>query len=391
MEDFISKEFECRNRIDSDNKVINSIVDFLRTIDDKIEIENKNGKRVNAKSFIKMMGLDIKYGYRFTLYVYGNDKENNLKRIEELLRKKEFYTLEKIDELEKEEKSEEVKLLEEEILHLTPNDKKESVKNDIENKANILKEKRDSIHLEPLNLDSNIIYIKNNDDKKEIFDIINNNIADSIKKLSSHYEVPINEDDLQNFLYKLIDIIKEKDMKYFYIYTFSNNVKKYFYIQFDTLFIKKIAGAEYLNQVKYDIEINDGFINDAIKSLEYILEDKRKSSDYSINIYMIGNTSHLTMDIFRIINIVQNIGKIYEIKSSITDNIIERIRSSYEEKKSGYITDPFHDEEYLDNIREFKDYFQKLFEDIYVSKVLEKDYNGLNIDYKYVNRLVRRF
>ena len=228
MEDFISKEFECRNRIDSDNKVINSIVDFLRTIDDKIEIENKNGKRVNAKSFIKMMGLDIKYGYRFTLYVYGNDKENNLKRIEELLRKKEFYTLEKIDELEKEEKSEEVKLLEEEILHLTPNDKKESVKNDIENKANILKEKRDSIHLEPLNLDSNIIYIKNNDDKKEIFDIINNNIADSIKKLSSHYEVPINEDDLQNFLYKLIDIIKEKDMKYFYIYTFSNNVKNIF-------------------------------------------------------------------------------------------------------------------------------------------------------------------
>ena len=85
MEEFISKEFECRNRYASDNKIINSIVDFLRTIEDKIEIENKNGKRVNAKSFVKMMGLDIEYGYKFTLYVYGNDRENNLKRIEELL------------------------------------------------------------------------------------------------------------------------------------------------------------------------------------------------------------------------------------------------------------------------------------------------------------------
>ncbi|PPS22284.1 HPr family phosphocarrier protein, partial [Brachyspira murdochii] len=92
MEDFISKEFECRNSLTSDNKIVNSIVDFLRTIDDKIEIENQNGKIVNAKSFVKMMGIDIKYGFRFKLYVYGNDKENNLKRIEDILEKKEFYT-----------------------------------------------------------------------------------------------------------------------------------------------------------------------------------------------------------------------------------------------------------------------------------------------------------
>ena len=112
--DFISKEFECRNSIVTDNKTVNSIVDFFRTIEDKIEIENKNGKRVNAKSFIKMMGLDIKYGYRFTLYVYGADRENNLKRIEEILEKKEFYTLEKIEELEKEQESEGNKFIEEE-------------------------------------------------------------------------------------------------------------------------------------------------------------------------------------------------------------------------------------------------------------------------------------
>ncbi|MCZ9994813.1 hypothetical protein OFR22_05405 [Brachyspira hyodysenteriae] len=29
----------------------------------------------------KMMGLDIKYGYFVTLYIYGADRENNLKRV----------------------------------------------------------------------------------------------------------------------------------------------------------------------------------------------------------------------------------------------------------------------------------------------------------------------
>ena len=388
MEEFISKEFECRNRSASDNKVTNSIVDFLRTIDDKIEIENKNGKRVNAKSFVKMMGLGLEYGYKFTLYVYGNDREHNLKRIEEVLEKKEFYSLEKIEELEKKELLEENKLLEEEILHLTPEDKKEAVKNDIENKIKLLKEKRDTIHLEPLNLDSNIIYIKNND-KTAIIDVINNNICNAVKKLSSHYEIPINENDLENFLSQLINIVKEKEMKYFYIYLFSSNVKKYFYTQFDTIFIKKIAGAECLHNTDYNIEINTGFVEEAIKTLDFVLDDKRKSADYSIDIYMIGNIPNFTMDIFRIINIVQNIGKIYEISSNITDNIIERIRLIYDDKKQAH--DFSHDEEYLDNIKAFKDYFQKEFEELYISNILENDDKKLNIDYKYINRIIRRF
>lgn len=388
MEEFISKEFECRSRSASDNKVTNSIVDFLRTIDDKIEIENKNGKRVNAKSFVKMMGLGLEYGYKFTLYVYGNDREHNLKRIEEVLEKKEFYSLEKIEELEKKELLEENKLLEEEILHLTPEDKKEAVKNDIENKIKLLKEKRDTIHLEPLNLDSNIIYIKNND-KTAIIDVINNNICNAVKKLSSHYEIPINENDLENFLSQLINVVKEKEMKYFYIYLFSSNVKKYFYTQFDTIFIKKIAGAECLHNTDYNIEINTGFVEEAIKTLDFVLDDKRKSADYSIDIYMIGNIPNFTMDIFRIINIVQNIGKIYEISSNITDNIIERIRLIYDDKKQAH--DFSHDEEYLDNIKAFKDYFQKEFEELYISNILENDDKKLNIDYKYINRIIRRF
>ena len=384
--EFISKEFECRNAIVDDNKVVNSIVDFLRTIDDKIELENQNGKRVNAKSFIKMMGLDIKYGYRFTLYVYGDDRENNLKSIEEILEKKEFYTLEKIEEIDKEKESEDNKFIEEEILFLTPDDKKDIVKEDIKNKIDTLKEKRDSLHLPSLELNNNILYIKNND-KIEINNIINNDVPDIVKRLSSHYEISFNENELSNYLYKLIDIVKAKEMNYFYIYLFFNNIKKYFYNQFDSLFIKKMIGLESLN-VKYDTEAADTFVNDSIKTLDFILDDKRKSSDYSVNIYMISNASNLSIDLYRAINIVQNIGKIYEIDDSIIDNIVYKIKENFEHKNK--INTAHNNEEYFETIREFKEYLQKTFEAIYINKVLENDNINSSIDYQNINRIVRR-
>ena len=384
--DFISKEFECRNSIVTDNKTVNSIVDFFRTIEDKIEIENKNGKRVNAKSFIKMMGLDIKYGYRFTLYVYGDDRENNLKRIEEILEKKEFYTLEKIEELEKEQESEGNKFIEEEILFLTPDDKKNIIKEDIENKIKILKEKRDSLHLPSLNLNNNIIYVKN-DNKTEIFDVINNDIYNVIKNLSAHYEININENDLNFFLSELIEAVKVREMKYFYIYTFFSNVKKYFYNQFDSLFIKKMIGIEDL-KVEYSLESNKTFVDESIKTLEFILDDKRKSSDYSVNIYMISNASNLNMDLYRTINIVQNIGKIYEIEETIIDNIAYKIKENFEYKNK--INTSHNNEEYFDAIREFKEYLQEKFEAIYINKVLENDSEDSAIDYQHINLIIRR-
>ncbi|MEI0698216.1 HPr family phosphocarrier protein [Brachyspira intermedia] len=384
--DFISKEFECRNSIVTDNKTVNSIVDFFRTIEDKIEIENKNGKRVNAKSFIKMMGLDIKYGYRFTLYVYGDDRENNLKRIEEILEKKEFYTLEKIEELEKEQESEGNKFIEEEILFLTPDDKKNIIKEDIENKIKILKEKRDSLHLPSLNLNNNIIYVKN-DNKTEIFDVINNDISNVIKNLSAHYDININENDLNFFLSELIEAVKVREMKYFYIYTFFSNVKKYFYNQFDSLFIKKMIGIEDL-KVEYSLESNKTFVDESIKTLEFILDDKRKSSDYSVNIYMISNTSNLSMDLYRTINIVQNIGKIYEIEETIIDNIAYKIKENFEYKNK--INTSHNNEEHFDAIREFKEYLQEKFEAIYINKVLENDSEDSAIDYQHINLIIRR-
>lgn len=386
MEEFISKEFECQNHLNSDNKVINSIVDFFRTVGDKIEIENKNGKRVNAKSFVKMMGLDIKYGDIFTLYVSGEDKIDTLKRIEELLDKKEFYTLEKIEELNKEKESEGNKLLEEEILYLTPDDKKDIVKETIEEKVNLLKEKRDSFNLEYSKyVNYNIVYVKDND-KTEIYNMINNNIPDVVEIIASHYEIPINKNELKTFVSELINIVEKKEMKYFYEYLLFNSVKKYFYNQFDTLFIKKLIGIGPI-KVEYDMTINEGFVNDAIKTLDYVLEDKAKSCDYSIDIYMMPSTNVSSVDLYRLINIIQNIGKIYEINEHLMDNIIEKIKENYELKN---VSKKFYsnNNEYLELVRELKDDLQKEFENVYVAKV--RDNKNISIDYKCLNRFLRR-
>ena len=94
----------------------------------------------------------------------------------------------------------------------------------------------------------------------------------------------------------------------------------------------------------------------------------------------------LMANIYRVINIVQTIGKIYEIKESIIDNIIDRIKFDYEPS----INNKSNIEEYSDNIKEFKDLLQKEFENIYTAKVLEKDASNLNIDYHNILRLARR-
>ncbi|EKV55986.1 phosphotransferase system, phosphocarrier protein HPr [Brachyspira hampsonii 30446] len=391
--DFISKEFECRNDTLKDVKEIYPIVDYFKTIDDKIEIENQNGKRVNAKSFVRVSAVNIRYGDRFILYVYGDERENNIKNIEEFLCKNKFYTLEKIEELEKEkeklrkeEEAEHNRYIEKEILSLTPDDKKEIVKINIEEKIKLLKEKRDSLHLESLNSDNNILYIKDND-KTKIIDIINNNICDIIKHLSSHYEISIKESRKKNFISYLISVVKGKDMKFFDIYMFFNDIKKYLSDQFYKLFIEKIIGIEDLHE-EYDTIVINNFVEESIKTLDYVIEDKRKSADYSINIYMMDNAENINSNsnMYRIINIVQTIGKIYEIKESIIDNIIDRIRGDYE--PSLYINNKSNIEEYSDNLKEFKDYLQKEFESIYVSVVSGK--NNSSIDYQNILKLARR-
>ncbi|WP_258222249.1 hypothetical protein [Brachyspira hampsonii] len=168
---------------------------------------------------------------------------------------------------------------------------------------------------------------------------------------------------------------------------FFNDIKKYLSDQFYKLFIEKIIGIEDLHE-EYDTIVINNFVEESIKTLDYVIEDKRKSADYSINIYMMDNAENINSNsnMYRIINIVQTIGKIYEIKESIIDNIIDRIRGDYE--PSLYISNKSNIEEYSDNLKEFKDYLQKEFESIYVSVVAGK--NNSSIDYQNILKLARR-
>ena len=100
-EDFISKEFVVKNLLFHSGGVEEyKIGKFIKNLYDKVEMENKDGKRVNANSVFKIIPLGIRYNDKFTIYCYGENKEKNLKEIEEFFKSIEVYPIEEIKENE---------------------------------------------------------------------------------------------------------------------------------------------------------------------------------------------------------------------------------------------------------------------------------------------------
>ena len=99
-EDFISKEFIVKNYLGFDVNPGYEIITFIKSLDGKVEIENKDGKRVKATSFFKIILLWIRYKDKFTIYCYGENQEKNLKEIEEFFKGIEVYPIEEIKENE---------------------------------------------------------------------------------------------------------------------------------------------------------------------------------------------------------------------------------------------------------------------------------------------------
>ena len=99
-EDFISKEFIVENYLGFDVNPGYKIITFIKSLDGKVEIENKGGKRVKATSFLKILSLGIHYNDKFTIYCYGENQEKNLKEIEEFFKGIEVYPIEEIKENE---------------------------------------------------------------------------------------------------------------------------------------------------------------------------------------------------------------------------------------------------------------------------------------------------
>ena len=97
-EDFISKEFIVENYLGFDVNPGYKIITFIKSLDGKVEIENKGGKRVKATSLLKILSLGIHYNDKITIYCYGENKEKNLKEIEEFFKGIEVYPIEEIKE-----------------------------------------------------------------------------------------------------------------------------------------------------------------------------------------------------------------------------------------------------------------------------------------------------
>lgn len=98
-EDFISKEFVVKNLLFRSGGVEEyEISKFMKSLDCEVEIENKDGKRVKATSFFKIILLGIRYKDKFTIYCYGENQEKNLKEIEEFFKGIEVYPIEEIKE-----------------------------------------------------------------------------------------------------------------------------------------------------------------------------------------------------------------------------------------------------------------------------------------------------
>ena len=100
-EDFISKKFVVKNLLFYSSGVQEyEIGRFIKNLDGKVEMENKDGKRVNANSIFKIVRLGIRHKDKFTIYCYGENKEKNLKEIEEFFKGIEVYPIEEIKENE---------------------------------------------------------------------------------------------------------------------------------------------------------------------------------------------------------------------------------------------------------------------------------------------------
>ncbi|WP_288680132.1 HPr family phosphocarrier protein [uncultured Brachyspira sp.] len=99
-EDFISKEFIVKNYLGFDANPGYEIITFIKSLDGKVEIENKGGKRVKATSLLKILSLGIHYNDKITIYCYGENQEKNLKEIEEFFKGIEVYPIGEIKENE---------------------------------------------------------------------------------------------------------------------------------------------------------------------------------------------------------------------------------------------------------------------------------------------------
>ena len=80
-----NKTVEIKNETGLHTRPGNEFVSLAKTFSSQIEVENQDGKRVKGTSLLKLLSLGIKKGTKVTVYAEGEDAEQAVEQLANLL------------------------------------------------------------------------------------------------------------------------------------------------------------------------------------------------------------------------------------------------------------------------------------------------------------------
>ena len=81
----LSKTVEITNETGLHTRPGNEFVSLAKTFKSAIEVENEEGKKVKGTSLLKLLSLGIKKGTKVTVYATGEDEDEAIEKLAELL------------------------------------------------------------------------------------------------------------------------------------------------------------------------------------------------------------------------------------------------------------------------------------------------------------------
>lgn len=81
----LSRTVEIINETGLHTRPGNEFVSLAKTFKSSIEVENAEGKKVKGTSLLKLLSLGIKKGTQVTVYADGEDEQEAVEKLAELL------------------------------------------------------------------------------------------------------------------------------------------------------------------------------------------------------------------------------------------------------------------------------------------------------------------
>lgn len=81
----VNKTVEIKNETGLHTRPGNEFVSLAKTFSSQIEVESEDGKRVKGTSLLKLLSLGLKKGAKVTVYASGDDENEAVEKLAELL------------------------------------------------------------------------------------------------------------------------------------------------------------------------------------------------------------------------------------------------------------------------------------------------------------------